>query len=930
MAANRFHHDAGALDGTSWQEGTGRRRAGNSSATGGSREETPPVPALLKPRPVARKARMKGKARVRQSNLHPRRAGRVYEEVFGIVWVGVAAFGLLSLFSKATGPVGHVLSWSMQYVLGQAAWLPFAFLAYWGLGLLISRWRLASSPRLAGLLLLAVAGLVETHLQLPVNARLPEDLSLADELAALPKSWLGAMQTAGMGSGLLGGALTYFLVRLVAYAGTQVVVAVLAASGLVLVTEGAVLRWLVWAVHGFVRLTGASLREAATLLRGSTGSMADGRAEPRPAGAAVPERGPLPVRVALQRGAAATDQEVPSAAGAAGAEEPVAESVAGSAERQAVPAGPRQVARKKTAGAGRADKAEDEEVLSQPPLLPAPALVPRAEGPYQVPPLSLLGRRPPARKTVQNADQAQLLLQTLATFGIEARVLRVDQGPVITRYEVQPAPGIKVSRILSLTDDISLALAAAGVRIEAPIPGKSAIGVEVPNRETSLVHLRDVLDSLEFRSKTNPLLLGIGADIAGQPVVADLAKMPHLLIAGATGSGKSVCMNTLISSLLFRSTPDTVRLLMIDPKRVELTLFDGIPHLVAPVIPDARRASGALRALVEEMERRYQLFVHAGVRNIEAYNEWVKEMNALSNEPAPFASTPDTEAALGPGVHAAAAAREPSGGRADQPAAGRPEGAGKAGASAKPGAGAAPARTSGESGGAAGQVGDTPAPVPEKPLPYIVVFVDELADLMMVAAADVEESIVRLAQMARAAGIHLVIATQRPSVDVITGLIKANIPSRIAFAVSSQVDSRTILDQAGAERLLGRGDMLFLPAGAIKARRVQGAFITDREVENLVAYWRRQGPPQYMEEFLSSEEALEGPEVDDDLFEDAVRVVVESGQASASLLQRRLRVGYARAARLVDLMEMKGIVGPSQGSKPREVLVGRWDADLKE
>nr|MDA8212582.1 DNA translocase FtsK [Clostridia bacterium] len=438
-------------------------------------------------------------------------------------------------------------------------------------------------------------------------------------------------------------------------------------------------------------------------------------------------------------------------------------------------------------------------------------------------------------------EKASLLEETLANFGVRAQVTDFTQGPTITRFEVQPAPGVKVSRIVSLADDIALALAAADVRIEAPIPGKAAVGIEVPNRELVSVSLREVLESKLFAQARSKLSVVLGKDIGGEPVVADLVRMPHLLIAGSTGSGKSVCMNSLIISLLYKARPHEVKFLMIDPKIVELSTYNGIPHLIAPVITDPKQATAALRWVVTEMENRYNLFAQTGVKNLESYNELQKA--------------------------------------------------------------------------AQGHV-----------LPLVVVLIDELADLMMVASREVEEAICRLAQMARAAGIHLVIATQRPSVDVITGIIKANIPSRIAFAVSSQVDSRTILDMAGAEKLLGRGDMLFSPIGAPKSVRVQGAFVSDEEVEKVVGFWKSQGKPEYLEGVLrpdTNRTGSEQQEDEDELLPAATKLIIECGQASVSMLQRRFRIGYTRAARLIDLMQEKGFIGGYEGSKPREVLVSK-------
>lgn len=481
------------------------------------------------------------------------------------------------------------------------------------------------------------------------------------------------------------------------------------------------------------------------------------------------------------------------------------------------------------------------------PAKPTPAVIappptasePSASGQYTLPPLSLLKKATKLRSlkaTKELSDNARLLEETLDNFGVGAKVVNACQGPAVTRYELEPAPGVKVSRIVNLSDDIALKLAAPGVRIEAPIPGKAAVGIEVPNKEVSSVPLREVLESDLFQHASSRLTVALGKEITGMPVIADLAKMPHLLVAGATGSGKSVCINTLIVSILFKARPDEVKFMLIDPKVVELSNYNGVPHLLTPVVTDCKKAAAALRWAVQEMERRYALFAAAGVRDIARYND----MNA------------------------------------------------------------------------------------DDRLPLIVIIIDELADLMMVAPVDVEDAICRLAQMARAAGLHLVLATQRPSVDVITGTIKANVPSRISFAVSSQVDSRTILDMAGAEKLLGKGDMLFYPVGAAKPARVQGAFIADNEVEDLVNFLKKESEPEYTEGVTNYEEfgdkrAKESFE--DDLLEEAVRMVLETGQASVSMLQRKFRIGYTRAARLIDTMEEMKIVGPNIGSKAREILM---------
>ncbi|MGY4689880.1 DNA translocase FtsK [Salibacterium sp. K-3] len=463
---------------------------------------------------------------------------------------------------------------------------------------------------------------------------------------------------------------------------------------------------------------------------------------------------------------------------------------------------------------------------------------------YELPPISILGA-----STYNSQDQernlissnARKLEETLQSFGVKAKVNEVHLGPAVTKYEVQPDTGVKVSKIVNLADDLALALAAKDIRMEAPIPGKAAIGIEVPNTEVAMVTLREVIEA-GYRRDDHVLSAALGRDISGEPVLASLNKMPHLLVAGATGSGKSVCINGIITSILMKAKPSEVKLMMIDPKMVELNVYNGVPHLLSPVVTEPKKAAQALKKVVAEMERRYDLFSHSGTRNMESYNEWVKKQNEKNNDQQPE-------------------------------------------------------------------------------LPYIVVIVDELADLMMVASSEVEDAITRLAQMARAAGIHMIIATQRPSVDVITGVIKANIPSRIAFGVSSQTDSRTILDTGGAEKLLGKGDMLFQSVGSNKSTRVQGAFVSDEEVEQVVEAVVAQQKASYQEEMIPEEQPETEDEVDDDLYPDAVDLVVHMQSASVSMLQRRFRIGYTRAARLIDEMEVRGIVGPYGGSKPREVLV---------
>jgi S-DNA-T family DNA segregation ATPase FtsK/SpoIIIE len=501
------------------------------------------------------------------------------------------------------------------------------------------------------------------------------------------------------------------------------------------------------------------------------------------------------------------------------------------------------------------------EVIPAPPLPPEPK--PKVEfktrvsekyAKYKLPPLDLL--EDPTAREKQSAEKLKettemrkkLLEQALRSFGVAATVVAIYQGPAVTRYELQPEPGVKVSRIANLADDIALNLAAQAVRIEAPVPGKSVIGIEVPNSTITPVRLKEIINTDAFMKNASKLVFGVGADLAGAPIYGDISQMPHLLIAGTTGSGKSVCINSLIASILMRARPDEVKMLMIDPKMVELSIYDGIAHLLAPVVTDSRRAAATLKQwVIKEMERRYKLFHEAGARNIAAYNQKAEEGEALH---------------------------------------------------------------------------------------YILVIVDELADLMMVAAKDVEMAICRIAQMARATGIHLVIATQRPSVDVITGLIKANIPSRIAFAVATQIDSRVILDTSGAEKLLGRGDMLYNPIGAMKPIRAQGSFVSDKETEKIIKHVKEQAEPEYLDEIemikaigFKGKEGTEGGEGTggkDSLFNDVAMLIIESGQASTSYVQRKFRIGYNRAARLMDEMEEAGIVSAPEGElKVRRVTATR-------
>ena len=485
-------------------------------------------------------------------------------------------------------------------------------------------------------------------------------------------------------------------------------------------------------------------------------------------------------------------------------------------------------------------------------------------GEYHLPPLDLLNIPPPDAQRVFRDDlqeNARVLQETLSEFGIECRVTNVERGPVVTRYEVLPAPGVRVERIAALANNIALTMKTTSVRIQAPVPGKGVVGIEVPNPKTTLVYLREILESDAWRSSRAALPLAVGKDVAGREIIADLTEMPHLLIAGATGSGKTVCINSLIAGLLMTRTPDQLRLMLIDPKIVEFSVYNDLPHLIVPVVTDAKKVSFCLRWAINEMEARYRLFARAGVRNIQSYNSrpHLKQGRLFDGE------------------------EEESTGRPDLP----------------------------------------------EHLPYIVIVIDELADLMLVAQAEIESCIARLAQLSRAVGIHMIIATQRPSVNVITGTIKANLPARIAFQVAQKVDSRTILDANGADKLLGRGDMLFLPPGSSKLVRAQGTLTQDDEIARIVEFYKQQGKPHY--ETAITEKMQKAPveqeaEEDEELIEKAVEVILQTRRASTSALQRRLRIGYTRAARVMDILERRGIVGPPRGAEPREILIADTDA----
>lgn len=738
-------------------------------------------------------------------------------EVMGILLVGLSLLSVASLYftpvgggpSFTTGIVGRILNEWITRLAGGGNYLLAALIGFWGFTIIMERRWPSLSHRIIGMTLLFIVGLSFVHLwNTPVGANY----------------WSQGLK--GQGGGIIGAVVSTILTKTVGVLGSYI-----ALTSLLIVT---VLSLTNLSLPEVIKKISSSSRALAIKLRDNLEEFIYVAADNE--GISSSEK-----RFSLEEEADfgavefapedLNDKKTPRKIRPAGvfnvdlaqgqAAAALSENMAGSPEKAAKPVSP-------TARSGLRGVPEVE-AYSQP------------TG-YILPTLELLQssvKLKTPRLTRDITENVRILEETMENFGVRAKVTHVSRGPAVTRYEVQPAPGIKVSKIVSLADDIALSMAAQQVRIEAPIPGKSAIGIEVPNKEVSLVHFREVLESRAYQESTSKLTAALGKDIAGNPVVIDLVKMPHLLIAGATGMGKSVCLNTLISSILFKAKPNEVKFLMIDPKMVELTTYNGIPHLITPVVTNPKKAAVALRWAVTEMERRYEKFATWGTKDIVRYNQLMLR--------------------------------------------------------------------DGQS---------------DACLPYIVIIIDELADLMMVAPADVEDAVCRLAQMARAAGIHLVVATQRPSVDVITGLIKANITSRIAFAVSSQTDSRTILDVNGAEKLVGRGDMLYMPVDYSKPIRVQGAYISDREVEQLVNFLKRQGKPFYVEGITSLEDGpADEPEGEDELFYDAVRLCITAGQASISLLQRRFRIGYTRAARLIDLMEMKGIVGRFEGSKPREVLI---------
>lgn len=735
-------------------------------------------------------------------------------EIIGITLLALAALTLISVWNPTVGLVGRLFNRALMILAGEGRYLFPLLLAAFGFKLLYRKSKIKKSVNVYGAVIAMVVAL--TLLHLPV-----------------PKEYVLQAGIQGDGGGLIGGVVYYVLLNSFGVLGMYIVLCAMVLVAMLLLTNQSVA---VMAQKVF-RKTSSALKKTVHTVDDFLFTTAEDEPDDRPE---IVDRSEPTGGERDNRG---NDSET-----CRRSKETLSPNETTDKKKREKKSNVVYYRRYEQPGEERSKENAAEQDLNEQPAQPSgiestslahkPTLP--AVGRNGLPPLSILTRpvRGKVNKNNQDiTDNIGKLEEILASFGIRVRVTKVSRGPVITRYEVQPPPGVKVSRIVGLADDIALGMAAPDVRIEAPVPGKAVVGIEVPNREIATVYLRELVETVEFQQAPSFLTMALGKDVAGNPILDDLARMPHLLIAGATGSGKSVCLNTLIAGILFKTTPEQVKLLIIDPKMVELAAFNGIPHLVSPVVTDPRKAATSLRWAVKEMEYRYELFAGAGVRDLARYNELMQREDMA-------------------------------------------------------------------------------------PLPQLVIIIDELADLMMVSPADVEDAICRLAQMARAAGIHLVVATQRPSVDIITGLIKANIPSRISFAVSSQIDSRTILDMGGAEKLLGRGDLLFYPVGATKPVRVQGAYLSDREVELLVNFWKKQAEPEY-DEGLGQEvaAAAEASEYDDKLLARALQIFVETGHGSISLLQRRLHIGYARAARLMDIMERRGYVSGHEGSKPRTVLI---------
>ncbi|MCP3762045.1 DNA translocase FtsK [Domibacillus sp. A3M-37] len=741
----------------------------------------------------------------RRTNKEKKRIDSLKIQGAGALLLALSAIGLVG-----TGAAGEIIKGAASFFFGTLYVIGLLGLAGMALYMIVKReqppiWK----HKIAGLLFIIASLLVFLHIRLFVNPS--EGTNYTAETWLLYKGSISGIQDADVGGGMIGGSLFHLFFFLFGRPGTWIFMLMLFAAGIALIGGKPLIEK---AVHAMM-LSGEKLNESWQQLKERWSERKEEKKREQP---------DKEKTAAMMEPAPDFQEDVISPEPV-----PVISSFAEKAYKDEPAAAPKK---KETEAAKETEPA----VLS---------FTEEENTDYQLPPSSILQKPQQAdqsneKKHIQK--NAQKLEKTFQSFGVKAKVTQIHLGPAVTKYEVLPDTGVKVSKIVGLTDDLALALAAKDIRMEAPIPGKSAIGIEVPNAEVAMVSFREVIEAKQNEKKESKLLAALGRDITGEAISAELNKMPHLLVAGATGSGKSVCINGIITSILMRAKPHEVKMMMIDPKMVELNVYNGIPHLLAPVVTDPKKASQALKKVVGEMERRYDLFSHTGTRNIEGYNGHVTKHNNETGEKQPH-------------------------------------------------------------------------------LPYIVVIVDELADLMMVASSDVEDSITRLAQMARAAGIHLIIATQRPSVDVITGIIKANIPSRIAFSVSSATDSRTILDMGGAEKLLGRGDMLFYPSGAVKPVRVQGAFLSDEEVEDVVNFVISQQKAQYQEEMIPDDIPETTGQSEDELYDDAVQLISEMQTASVSMLQRRFRIGYSRAARLIDEMEMKGVIGPYEGSKPRTVLI---------
>ncbi|SFR01840.1 DNA translocase FtsK [Desulfoscipio geothermicus] len=731
-------------------------------------------------------------------------------EIAGITLLALAILIFISIINPSVGMVGKLVNNSLMRLAGEGRYLLPVLLAFFGCKMLYRKSKARMPVNIYGAMIVTVVALTLLHFSIPGDYVLKAGLQ-------------------GDGGGIIGGVTYFLLLKSFGIWGVYIILAALLLVGLLLLTNQSIVVLINYVWHKTAGVLKKTIRLVDDFLFVNS---SDGEADEQEDAPVIIDRcnvNDMPGNP-VDKDYLAEDGEEDAAG------EPVATL---QKERKSNIIYYRPF---RQAADGEAEAYAEEKYEETPANRAELKKSPPATGKkvYKLPSISLLAKPVRGKINKNNRDiteNIKRLEETLVSFGIKAKVTQVSRGPAITRYEIQPPPGVKVSRIVGLADDIALSMAAPDVRIEAPIPGKAVVGIEVPNKEIATVYLRELVETVDFQKSPLHLTIALGKDIAGNPIVDDLARMPHLLIAGATGAGKSVCLNTLIAGFLFKSTPEQVKFLIIDPKMVELTTFNGIPHLVSPVVTDPKKAATSLRWAVKEMEYRYELFARSGTRDIIRYNNLMRRQG-------------------------------------------------------------------------------------NDPLPLLVIIIDELADLMMVAPADVEDAICRLAQMARAAGIHLVVATQRPSVDIITGLIKANIPSRISFAVSSQIDSRTILDMGGAEKLLGQGDMLFCPVGASKPVRVQGAYLSDREVEVLVQFWKQQSEPDYDESIVKeAAQTVDAPDPEDELLALAVKIFLETGHASISLLQRRLHIGYARAARLIDIMENKGYVGGYEGSKPRTVLI---------